>query len=153
MAAERNSTPLSENKISRRALVGLAASAATAGACAMAATGAAEPDLADLPDSELWPHAMQLAQDLSKILDRLSDNGSLAVSVYGGKSGTARVKFREAEPFNDARALVKYYQKMLVASVEAIEGTELDWLGVGAVDEDANALRFCLTAFQRKAAA
>lgn len=117
---------------------------------------AAEPaqlDLDTIPVSALWPRAIELAHDLSLILDRLSDDGTLAVRVYAKNAGIARVNFSEAEPFHDARALVGYYQKRLVASVEAVEGQPLDWFDAAAVDDDANLLRFCLMGEHRKGAA
>lgn len=110
-------------------------------------------DLDAIPVSALWPRAIELAHDLSLILDRLSDDGTLAVRVYAKNAGIARVNFSEAEPFHDARALVGYYQKRLVASVEAVEGQPLDWFDAEAVDDDANGLRFCLMGHHRKGAA
>lgn len=137
-------------EINRRGLLtGIAAVpvAAVAGASATlaAAHEAVEPelDLDALPIGALWVRAIELAHDLSEILDRLNAEGDTTmVEVHAGKSGHARVHFREALP-TDARGMLAYYAACYRQTAQAIEPDMTDWSHVIYADEGVDC-RFAL---------
>ncbi|MCO5083887.1 MAG: hypothetical protein M9955_19795 [Rhizobiaceae bacterium] len=120
--------------INRRRLLGNIAglTAASAVAGATAATAATyEPPASDnldaLPISALWVRAIELAHDLSEILDRLNADGDATmVEIHAGESGHARVHFREALP-NDARGMLAYYAACYRQTAQAIEPDVTEW--------------------------
>jgi hypothetical protein len=120
--------------INRRRLLGGIAAVSTASAVAGTSTTMAttyEPPASDnldaLPISALWVRAIELAHDLSEILDRLNADGDATmVEVHAGKSGHARVHFREALP-NDARGMLAHYAACYRQTAQSIEPDVTEW--------------------------
>lgn len=81
-------------------------------------------DLDSLPVGALWPLAIELAHDLSALMDRIDP--MTMVEVHGGKSGHARVNFRETYP-NDPRKMLARVADTYKSVAMSIEPDVTDW--------------------------